>query len=121
MTIAALAVLTGCSVSPAAGAKTVTRTEAITQPVTVSGDDRTLTVMTQSGGCDDSPHLRVSETRTGVLLTVQVTTRTGPDVVCPADARMGPARASLHTVLGSRTVTDATTGHRLAVRSHTSG
>ncbi|MFF4398723.1 hypothetical protein [Streptomyces sp. NPDC001480] len=119
VTVAALVALTGCSVSTASGAKTVTRNEAITETVTVSGDDRTLTVIAQSGGCDGPAHLRASETLTRVHLTLQVTTRTGPDVVCPADARSGPARATLHAALGSRTVTDATTGRRLAVRSHT--
>lgn len=116
--VAALIALTGCSGSTAAGAKTVTRNEAITQPVTVSGDDRILTVMAQSGGCDGPAHLRASETPARVLLTVRVTTRTGPDIVCPADARVGPVRVTLHTALGSRTVTDATTGHRLEIRSH---
>ncbi|ANP51655.1 hypothetical protein J2Z21_007238 [Streptomyces griseochromogenes] len=82
----------------------------------VSGDGRTLTVMAESGGCDGLPRLRASETSKTVFLTVRVVTRTGPDIACPADARIGPARATLHTVLGSRTVTDETTGRRLVVR-----
>lgn len=116
MTVAALAVLTGCAGSGAAGSKTVTRNEAITRPVTVSGDDRTLTVMAESGGCDGPPRLRVSETSKAVFLTVRVISRSGPDVACPADARIGAARATLHTVLGSRTVIDEATGRRLVVR-----
>jgi hypothetical protein len=114
--VAALVVLTGCSALGAGGAKTVTRKESITRPVTVGGDDRTLTVMTVSGGCDGLPRLRAAETPKAVLLTVQVVTRTGPGVACPAVARFGPARATLRTVLGSRTVTDRTTGRRLPVR-----
>ncbi|MEU5540100.1 hypothetical protein AB0H32_44740, partial [Streptomyces sp. NPDC020362] len=114
--VAALVVLTGCSGSGAARSKTVTRNEAITRPVTVSGDGRTLTVMAESGGCDGPPHLQASESPTAVSLTVRVITRTEPDVACPADARIGPARATLHTVLGSRTVTDKATGRRLVVR-----
>ncbi|MFI9810103.1 hypothetical protein ACIHEJ_38395 [Streptomyces sp. NPDC052301] len=116
VTVAVLVVLTGCSTSTAPGAKTVTRNEAITRPVRVSGDDRTLTVVAESGGCDSLPRLHVSETPKSVVLTVRITTRTGPGVVCPADARIGPARATLHTVLGTRTVTDGTTGRRLSIR-----
>ncbi|MEV6833900.1 hypothetical protein AB0N17_05155 [Streptomyces sp. NPDC051133] len=116
MTLVGLVALTGCSTASAAGAKTTTRNEAITHPVTVSADDRTLTVLAESGGCDGLPRLRASETAEGVVLTVRITTRTGPDVACPADARFGPARATLHEPLGTRTVTDGTTGRRLSVR-----
>ncbi|WP_225821779.1 hypothetical protein [Streptomyces naphthomycinicus] len=116
--VLALIGLTGCSASGGDGARTVTRDEAITRPVTVSGGDgRTLAVMAESGGCDDLPRLRVvSETSRGVTLTVRVVTRTGRDVVCPAAARFGPACATLRTPLGSRTVTDGRTGRRLVVR-----
>ncbi|MFJ9815265.1 hypothetical protein ACIRU3_08325 [Streptomyces sp. NPDC101151] len=72
--------------------------------------------MAESGGCDGPPHLRASEAPEAVLLTVRITTRTGPDIVCLADARLGPVRATLHTALGSRTVTDGTTGRQLSVR-----
>lgn len=50
------------------------------------------------------------------MLTVQVVTRAGTDVVCAAVARFGPARVTLRTALGARTVTDETTGRRLRVR-----
>ncbi|QHA08825.1 hypothetical protein GQF42_41195 [Streptomyces broussonetiae] len=82
----------------------------------MSGDDRTLTVMAEWGGCDSLPHLRATETPKAVLLTVRIAGRTGAGVVCPAVARLGPARVTLHTVLGLRTVTDETTGRRLSVR-----
>lgn len=116
LAILGLVGLTGCAGSPAAGSTTVTRNEEIAHPVTVSVDRRTLTVMAESGGCDSVPRLHVTETPETLSLTVRVTTRTGPDVVCPADARMGPARVTLRKPLGSRTVTDATTGHRLPIR-----
>lgn len=116
VTVAALVVLTGCAGSGAARPKTVTRNEAITRPVMVGSDDRTLTVMAESGGCDGVPRLRVTETPKTVFLTVRIATRTGPDIACPADARIGPARATLHKDLGSRTLTDGVTGRRLADR-----
>ncbi|MFI2200355.1 hypothetical protein ACH47Z_06120 [Streptomyces sp. NPDC020192] len=72
--------------------------------------------MAESGGCDGLPRLRVSENPKSVALTVRVDTRTGPDVVCPADARVGPVRVTLRAVLGRRALTDGTTGRRLSVR-----
>lgn len=113
--IATLFLLTGCSAS-AGPARTHTRNAPITGPVTVSRDGRVLTVMAEWGGCDEAPQLRASETSTTVSLTVRITTRTGPGIVCPADARSGPSRVVLHDVLGPRTVTDGTTGRRLSRR-----
>ncbi|WP_143079106.1 hypothetical protein [Streptomyces monashensis] len=72
--------------------------------------------MADSGGCDEPPRLRVREAPGKVVLAVRVTTRTGRNVKCPAVARIGPVRATLRTALGSRTVTDGTSGHRLSVR-----
>ncbi|MBL1110000.1 hypothetical protein JK361_36485 [Streptomyces sp. 5-8] len=71
--------------------------------------------MVESGGCDETPRLEASETTGTVSLTVRITTRTEPDVVCPADSRLGPVRAVLDTALGARTVTDGTSGRRLSV------
>lgn len=85
-------------------------------PVTVSGGGWTLTVPVETGGCDEPPRLRVSETPDRGVLTVRVTTRTSEGVVCAAVARIGPVRARLRAALGSRAVSDATTGRRLPVR-----
>ncbi|GGW33680.1 hypothetical protein GCM10010503_07150 [Streptomyces lucensis JCM 4490] len=112
LAMATLFALTGCSGSGGSG-KTETRTDPVTGPVTVSRDGSVLTVTADWGGCDEAPRLRASETSTTVSLTVRVTTRTGRGVVCPADARSGPARVTLREALGSRTVTDGTTGRRL--------
>ncbi len=115
--VAMLAGLTGCSVRGAGpGVPAVTRKAPITRPVGVSGDGRVLTVTVESGGCDGLPRLKVSETAGNVLLTAWITTRTGPDAVCPAVARAGRSRAVLRTALGRRTVTDAASGHRLSLR-----
>ncbi|MFI0809436.1 hypothetical protein [Streptomyces echinatus] len=113
--VTSLVALTGCS-GAGSGPETVTRKEPITRPVSVSGGDRTLTVMVESGGCDMTPRLEASESTTTVALTVRIATRTGPDIACPASALFGPARVVLHTALGSRTVTDATSGRGLPVR-----
>jgi hypothetical protein len=114
---AVLAGLTACSVGDIGpGAWTVTRKEPIIRPVGVSGDGRVLAVTVESGGCDDPPGLKVSETADNVSLTVRITTRTGPDAICPAVARVDLVRAVLRTALGARTVTDATSGHRLSPR-----
>ncbi|MFF8727096.1 hypothetical protein ACF073_11460 [Streptomyces sp. NPDC015171] len=83
--------------------------------MTVEDDGRTLSVMVMSGGCDGTPRLRASEAPHTVSLTVRIPSRTGADVVCRADARLGPVRATLHSDLGPRTVNDGTTGRRLPV------
>ncbi|MGW2693015.1 hypothetical protein [Streptomyces sp. NPDC001296] len=94
VTLLSLFVLAGCSEGEVS-----TRNEPITGPVTVSVDDRTLTVMAGSGGCDEAPQLRAFETLTTVSLAVHVTTRIRPGEACPADARFGPARVTLQAVL----------------------
>lgn len=89
--------------------------EAITRPVTVGADGRTLTTAGTAGGCQ-TLRLTADETGSAVTLTLRLTTReSNAKHPCPADVRFGPVSVKLHTPLHGRPVSDGTTGKGLHV------
>ncbi len=131
--IAASAALTGC------GSKTVTQgaapihvnpstpapstsaggtmtKEAITKPVGVSDQGRTLTVSTTTGGCKTA-QLVAHESTASVTLTVEVTDHHKPGQMCPDLARLTQVHAQLAAPLDQRHVFDGATGKQVPTRT----
>jgi hypothetical protein len=133
--IAAATVLTGCgskSVSQGAAAPIsvnptspppstgpsgapVTK-QAITKPVTVSGQGRTLTVSAVTTGCE-TDDLVAHESTASVTLLVEVTSHRKTGQMCSDLAKLTRLSTTLKAPLGKRQVFDGATGKQVAANS----
>jgi hypothetical protein len=128
----ACAVLTGCGQNTTAGSAPATppspkppqhgatmapapqvTKEAITKPVSVSGQGRTVTAQAVEGGCRIA-QLTAQESASTVTLTVTVSDHRKPGVMCSDLARLAPVSTTLKAPLDGRKLVDGTTGKPLA-------
>jgi hypothetical protein len=101
------------SVNPAGG--TMTKA-AITKPVNVSGQDRTLTVSTVTSGCKTAA-LVSHESTASVTLVVEVTDHRKPGEMCPDMAKLARVSTTLKAPLDKRQVFDGATGKQVRTQT----
>ena len=82
---------------------------AVTGPVLVSGDGRSLTSPASWTGCEDQPNLVAEESSSTVTVRIHRVDHSVPDQACD-DGQSQQLTVGLHQPLGARRLVDGVTG-----------